>query len=157
LALALGVVVDDGATTPSRHPLVATIAIPQSAAARAHTAAELDATWSRWLQAPAESQRAHRYTLFRHGGDAPAALEAYLHASAKLCAMPGCDIETWLDAASALDHGRFGLRRIAFARWRAAAWRDDRAAAESWRQRYLALARLAHQPEGAELRQALGI
>lgn len=111
-------------------------------------------TWADWLAADGPARRAHRYTLFRHRGDAPEALVGYLFALGKLAKGAG-DVEAWLDAALARDQRRFGLRRYAFARWRAAAWRADREASEIWRRRFVRLAELSQGEEHAELLQTL--
>ena len=66
-------------------------------------------------------------------------------------------VEVWLDAATAHDARRFTLRAVAFARWRAAAWRGDEEAAELWRQRYVTLARMSRRPDVADLLQTLRI
>ena len=135
---------------PPRLPFVGPPALPQSEAGRAALLEQLLGVWSSWLADPTEARRADRYTLFRHRGDAPEALAAFLLAAGKLVDDP-IEVEPWLDAASARDMPRFSLRGYALARWRAAAWRGDGEAAELWRGRFTSLARLARRRDTAEL------
>jgi hypothetical protein len=107
-----------------------------------------------WLGS--DNPRASRYALFAQRGDAPAAFAAWLHAGAQLSSKPE-QTEVWLDALMAFDQRRFTLRQVAFARWQAAAWRDDGEAAAFWRTRYLDLAKRAQDPRLGDLYLTLGV
>ncbi len=115
------------------------------------------AVWHRWLGD--EDHRRTRYQAFAHRGDAPSGLTPWLHAGAKLSSKHFSDEQTemWLDALLAFDARRFSLRQVAFARWRAAAWRADSHAASVWHGRYRKLAELSQDPDMADLLRALRI
>jgi hypothetical protein len=148
LLLALGEKVSDAPVPPRVPRLGGTDA--RSPAARARDLDDVLATWQSWLSSPPEARRRARWQAFRHGGDAPAAVAAYAFALGRLADRPE-QIETWLDAALAQDVRRLSLRRYALARWQAAVWRGDDAAAERWRKRFLELAELAAAPRNADL------
>lgn len=109
------------------------------------------AVWHGWLASP--NRRESRYQAFAQRGDAPEGLSGWLHAGAKLSS-PGFSsrqTEMWLDALMAFDARRFSIRQVAFARWRAASWRGDAAAAADWLARYRTLGALAERADIADL------
>ena len=145
------------AADPPRLVVLGPPRLPQSdAAGRALLDRVLD-RWSAWLAAGPDERRAHRFRLWRHGGDLPkASALSWIVAAGRLIDEPAA-VETWLDAALAIDRARLSLRRYAMLRWRAAAWRSDVAAAERWRARYRRLARQSVDRNVAELMRAAGI
>jgi hypothetical protein len=155
LIVALGEQSSD-ARVPPRVPDLGPVLAYVPPAARQADLAEVLATWQSWLAEPVAARRSVRWTLFRHRGDAPHALAAYLACAGALADRPE-QIEIWLDAVLAQDARRWSLRRYALARWRAAAWRGDAAAARSWRSRFLRLRELAAVPATADLMQEAGL
>jgi hypothetical protein len=115
------------------------------------------AVWHQWLAAA--NHRASRYLAFEHRGDAPEGLTPLLHAGARLAdpEFTSEQTEMWLDALMAFDARRFTLRQVAFARWRAAAWRGDGKHARVWRDRYRKLTGFACDPKLADLLRAIRI
>jgi hypothetical protein len=139
---------------PARIPVIVAPSPLVPAEGRGAAFDGLLATWQAWLAADDDARRAHRYTLFRHAGQAPDALFAFIHAAGRLAAAPDRS-EVWLDAALALDARRMSLREQAWLRWRAALARGDEAAAAAWLGRYQKQLALASDPRAAELWQAL--
>jgi hypothetical protein len=160
LLLTLGVAtrgasVVETVTPPARYRFVGFDDGQVRPAVRSRNLDDALAMWFSWLHAP--NRRQVRYTAWSHRGDAPPGLTPYVHAGALLgdAEFSAEQTEIWLDALTAFDNRRFSIRQVAFARWRAAAWRGAREAAEVWRKRYLTLARLGEAPETAELLGAM--
>jgi hypothetical protein len=156
LALALGTRAAPPPEVPPRTSFLGPRDVPQAPEARQATLDEVLDRWSRWLSADASSQRSHRYDLWRHRGDAPDALVPWLAVVGRLVDEPA-RVEPWLDTACALDRGKLSLRRYAFARWRAAVWRADDAAAAMWRKRFRSLAERSVDLRFADLYREAGM
>ncbi|MCA9621783.1 MAG: hypothetical protein KC731_22320, partial [Myxococcales bacterium] len=137
--------------------------LPQSAEARAATMQALLSMWRGWLSS--SEPRAVRYTLFHAPGDMPAEVVPWLLAVGRLLRDdpggpdPGPEIgtEIWLDAATAIDGPKLGLRFRAQTRLRAAAARGDEASAVAWREVVGRLARRGQRPGEAELWRLVGL
>lgn len=157
------------AADPPRLAFVGPPTLPQSAAARQ---SQLDAVlgrWASWLVSGPDERRAHRFRLWRHPGDLPEhsalswtfAVGRLLEGAADGTPQAPVDgpsgVETWLDAALAVDRARFSLRRYAMLRWRVAAWRSDDEAAARWLRHYRRLAEQSVDPRLAELMRAAGV
>lgn len=112
--------------------------------------------WSAARAAREEDKRAFRYAFLRHRGDMPDALVPYLAVAAEI-AGEGGDAEVWLDAVMATDAPRYSMRAYAWARAQAARARGDRKAHAEWTERMKTLAKIAGDPERAELARLLGI
>lgn len=80
-----------------------------------------------------ERRAARRATMTSRGG-APLALAAYVMFLGRLAPTTAteADVETWLDAALAIDARRFSMREVAFARMLAARARGQEGAAKAW-------------------------
>ncbi len=109
--------------------------------------------WSGALAGSSEDRRAFRYRILELRGDAPALLLPYLVASARLLDddVTGAGVETWLDAASAIDARRVRMRSYAWARAEAARVRGDEAHADLWTERLRALRALASDDHDLEI------
>jgi hypothetical protein len=102
------------------------------------------------------SRRAFRHRLFReHRGDAPDGHAAWLFLLGTLVAPAAA--EPFLDAMHAVNVPSLTLRQEAFARWQAASFRGDPAAAAGWRRRLVSLGALAQDPRRRDLLQTLDL
>jgi hypothetical protein len=114
------------------------------------------AVWSAARASGDAERRAFRYAFLRHRGDLPDALVPYLAVAAEI-AGDGADPEVWLDAVMAADAPRYSMRTYAWARALAAHGRGDAKMYAQWMQRMTALAKIASDPDRAELARFLGI
>jgi hypothetical protein len=121
---------------------------------RARQLAATLAVWRRWVQDPSAERRAHRYAAMHARGDAAEARTEHLVLAGLLVDSPS-EVEPWLDAYYALDAGSTSIRAYAWARYQAARWRGDSAAAARWLARFRALARWADDPLRGDLYQEL--
>jgi hypothetical protein len=120
---------------------------------------DLLASYARALGAASPERRAFRYLSIERRGDAPrfalpwvVVLGGLLDVDAKSEA-----VETWLDAAMAIDRRRSSLRAYAFSREEAARMRGDAGAAERWSERLGLLRRLAGSDDALEIAGFLGL
>jgi hypothetical protein len=141
-------------SAPLRFPWVEGAA--PGTAARAAGRRARQQLWRAWLAGDSATRRAARYRLFRQRGDAPATLVAYTVLLGRLCDS-GQDVDTWLDAALALDARRMPARSYAWARSEAARWLGDDEHASAWRARWRRMQQWAGRRDRAELFQQIGL
>lgn len=105
------------------------------------------------------ARRAARRTIVARGGDAPPALVPWVVALARLApdGATGEAVETWLDAALAVDVARFSMREVAHARAISAHIRGDHDIGNRWEERLAALRALYRDPRRAVAARFLGI
>ena len=142
------------ADAPTLRAQAAWLGVAVGLAAAAEEAEPQVARWRERAVLPPAKRRAARFEAFRQRVAAPEALAAYFAVAAQLADEPA-QIPVWLDALTSLETRRVPLRVYAFERARAAQWRGDTQAHDTWMARYRKLAGLLEDPALADLFQQL--
>ena len=138
-------------TAPERFRGLAWPSPTDDPAVRQRNLDETLAAWHAWLTD--DNHRRARYRALAHRGSAPSDLAPLLHAGAQIG--PPTTMSLWLNALTAFDARRYTIRQVAFARWRAALWRNDARNAARWLERYRTLSKRGEDPASADLLRAV--
>jgi len=111
------------------------------------------------IQGTEAERRQARRAVIASRGSAPSELALYAIVVGRLAPQGAAepDVETWLDAALAIDAPRFSMRQIAFARVVAARSRGHEASAQSWERKLATLRAPFADPRKAVIARFLGM